>query len=165
MREILFRGKRVDSNEWIIGNLIVHHYLDKNDELIENLYYITLGIGANAIQVHPETVGQFTGLTDVNGVRIFEGDVIGIKEFWNNGFGDLTSVERNIFNIEELKGKLHNEYISDVIYEGACFFVKSTPDYYDTSLIVLDGCQKNSQPIFESKIIGNIHDNPELAQS
>lgn len=67
MREVLFRGKRVDNGEWVIGYYF-HYETCHEHFIITDMSYDT----PDMEQVIPETVGEYTGLTDKNGKRIFE---------------------------------------------------------------------------------------------
>ena len=71
-REILFRGKRTDNGEWIYGslignNVIVGEVVDFDDDYFNTQFWY---------KVNPETVGQFTGITDKNGIKVFEADIV-----------------------------------------------------------------------------------------
>ncbi len=65
MREILFRGKRVNNGEWVYGDISQH----KNGKV-----FIKTGSAIHSYEVDPSAVAQYTDVTDKNGVKIFEGD-------------------------------------------------------------------------------------------
>ena len=101
MREILFRGKRVDNGEWVQG------YVYQIWERVYILWGMTNGV-PNMIEVIPETVGQYTGLTDKNGTKIFERDTV--RVFSSTYDGKVVPHECTINDMTNFAAMWHIEY-------------------------------------------------------
>lgn len=148
MREILFRGRSVDPignpRWWVYGSLIkTGDYcciLPDDDGSMYDYPYLDSELGTIdgcAIPVNPETVGQFTGLLDKNGKKIFEGDILKTK------YGRLCTVVW--FSSQVCNGW-------DLMPICTCNNLAYTKPPTAVDLYMADNLE----------IIGNIHDNPEL---
>ena len=131
MREILFRGKRVDNGEWVYG-----FYSPVNLPIFGNQGHFINENGFRAVEVIPETVGQYTGLTDKNGKKIFEGDImIFCKEA-----GATYPFEIRWDGIGWKMFTADGNRIKDAFESGEIRYMQ------------------------KCEVIGNIHDNPELLE-
>ena len=140
-REILFRGKRIDTRKWIEGFPIIAEYDEIRAACIVGNWEHNPTTGfmyqsdIELIEVDPSTVGQFTGLVDKNEVKIFEGDVVTAKSKFLNGNDLNGSIEMNEFRASwsiQFGSYANNDLFKYVRNGGQC------------------------------EIIGNIHDTPEL---
>ena len=142
IREVIFRGKRTDNGEWVEGDLLQIRYHSGHIE-----YQIMPQTPvSSAYPVLPETVGQYTGLTDKNGKRIFEGDILRGFEypFCSNGefnyFAEIVWFDdSSAFGIYTFKNPKSNVR---GISEGNTDYL----EYFNAD---------------KWEVIGNIHDNPE----
>ena len=126
MRDMEFRGKRTDKGEWLYGYIYRCGWTGK-----ENAYIVPNW--PHLIEVDPSTVGQYTGLKDKNGTKIFEGDIV--KRF--------------------LLGQM---YIFQIVYDnGLTSFIGQAGKKFTT--FDYDPAEFDSA---EFEVVGNIHDNPEL---
>jgi uncharacterized phage protein (TIGR01671 family) len=148
-REILFRGKRKDNGEWICGDLLQ----DVESGICAIVSYVNLGGNIHDLSescifaVIPEIVGQYTGLTDKNGVKIFEGDIVKGTAYSATRIGVIV-------------------WIDEISSFGVRYVNAPNPtawDWENSSILRCVSLGKTDE--FAAEVIGNIYDNPELLGS
>ncbi|MCM1316394.1 MAG: YopX family protein [Alistipes senegalensis] len=127
IRKILFKGKRTDNGKWLEGSLL---------DFYEKTYIVHLDdMTRTTFDVYPETVGQYTGLNDLHGTKIFEGDIIEFVDGLDEKHKGVVYWRSGSYNVDCSK-----------------FSNKEYGNYF--RLFTAYAC--------EAKVIGNIHDNPEM---
>lgn len=138
MREILFRGKRIDNGDWVYGAYITMHHNDGRTHIhhfiIPDGSDLSYGVKVEDIlvEVDVKTVCQCTGLKDKTGRKIFEGDIV--------------KYDRYIGKIVFISGEYKIKWNEDVYF-------RSDMDFW---------CNDDDEKI---QIVGNVFDNPELLEN
>ena len=143
MREILFRGIRIDNGEWVEGAFCMKDCDSPFGEIVDRPSIIKYEEPHSGywFRVDLETVSQFTGVTDKNGKKIFEGDIV------------------HVLGNQQVEDWKHVDYIGSIAFldAGFCVIDGTIEDhaFRRYQLPRLD---------FDLKVIGNIHDSPELLE-
>ena len=148
-REILFRGKRESDGKWLYG-LYSDHFVHGTD--FPCIMPLRMEKDDGDWAVLRETVGQYTGLTDKNGTKIFEGDIVRTQPFSDRLYSKKAKFKQHIGIVEYVIRHFKNSLYEQDYEAGWRVKIKDYDKfgYYDWSTF------------FKCEVIGNIHDNPEL---
>ena len=133
-REILFRGKRIDNGEWVEGYYCTNPEWDRKAH--GEHHWIISCKNAIRYEVDPTTIGQYTGLNDKNGKKIFEGNIV---DCWSEGVNAQGTVQQRRDGL----WIIYPAWQKHIMW-GLC------PDEYSNTTV---------------EVIGNTHDNPELIKT
>jgi hypothetical protein len=138
-REIIFRGKSIGTGEWLYGHLFNYGLTAPSNVPCISVCVPTSWEEAYSLYaVHPDTIGQYTGLKDKDGNKIFEGDIL---EY-----------------IGKRKDNMNKVYRRKVVFHEGMFALLSKELQAYSAL--KHHCMEDGR--FAWRVIGNVHDNPEL---
>lgn len=133
-REILFRGKRKDNQDWVEGSLVIsdeRYFIGVAPECITSLYYPDdIYAFTSFVEVISQIVGQYTGLIDKNGVKIFEGDIV------KDSYGTLFTVVWDDINARFIGRVVSMRNKDKIVYVGREPAVEIIGNIYDTPEIL-----------------------------
>lgn len=157
MREILFRGKSEEDGEWLYGLPDDEHHNADFPCILPDWRIHSMNDVPGSWGVDPKTVGQFTGLTDKNGKKIFEGDIFKFKdEVWSSYYTSC-GTEYDSWEAENYG------VVGFCDDSGRFDFVRYK---FNENSVEADLHENNSIAfadfVGELEVIGNIYDNPEL---
>jgi uncharacterized phage protein (TIGR01671 family) len=144
MREILFRAKNYRTKQWVYGIPFKNPLRGSEDAYYPQIIPEVNGVHStiNSCSIIEETIGQFTGLTDKNGVKIFEGDIVKGTAYSGKFVGIIV-------------------WIDEIGGFGVRYRKRQEATAWENSSI-LKCASKGRTDEFTAEIIGNIYDNPEL---
>lgn len=158
MRQIKFRGQRIDNGEWVygylyqlplpsgVGCMILTTDNTHEDNSIEPEYHLAFTLWVDLFLVKPETVGQLTDLQDKKDQEIYEGDILFVEFADKSGGKQLVG-----WNEETASWGIMSTYEYQSLKEG-----DDWPEFKNHTLL---GFLKHA---IICEVVGNIHDNPEL---
>ena len=135
MREILFRGKNCVTNNWVYGNYCAAEYLNSNG--VEHLI-VEVPRNGVSVRIIPETVGQYTGLLDKDGKKVFEGDIVKVYDNF--------------------------DYVGETLYVGTVQWDDTFLNWELKTSENIVWSLKNLPSVLYYEVIGNVFDNPELLE-
>lgn len=150
MGEILFKAKRIDNGEWVQGFLFKmqvdggYTWCIGEEPLTANDYSEIVGCGRTWFFINHHTLCQYTGLTDKNGNKIWENDVV--KKHFYTDYDAYANSE---------------EYVGFVKYEDFAWVIKSPKSRMIRTFPIIEAIAY-SKDVKHFELIGNIFDNPEL---
>ena len=132
MREILFRGKRTINGDWVYGDFV---HGNERKSLRDSIFvYDSETQSFNDYEINPSTLGQYTGLKDKNGKRIFEGDIAKVMQGKDKDIA-YVGFENGAFMLYPKTGNIYERTLWEYWYND-----------------------------WDVEVIGNITDNPELLE-
>lgn len=166
MREILFRGKRIDNDEWVYGSFLMDATELRQREnqiknpILANGFIRRYDFERNKImmyEVERETIGQYTGLKDKNGKKIFEGDIFKFPDEVFESYYTSCGTEYNSWEVENYGVVGFCEEIGKFDFVEYKFNENSVEaDLHENNALEF------ADFVGDLEVIGNIHDNLDL---
>ena len=160
MREYLFHGKRVDNGEWVEGYYVYDESGQITEEPTAYICYLNkhpCGWSLIPFEVIPESVGQYTGMHDKNGKKIFENDIVKTQPFYDRSYSSKRK-SKQFIGVVEYKIRT---------FSGNSIYPKQ--DYQaEWSLKFYEDFEKYTHfswgELWNCEVIGNVFDNKDLLE-